>query len=361
MSEEELAQLQRQIQRERTARKEAERLLEEKSSSLYRAHQQLQQDAAERIKHEASLKEAYEKLERSQDAALNIMADLGREVEERKSAEEEVRRLNDELEQKVIARTAALERARYELEQANRGKDEFLAAISHELKTPLNHILGFADLLKEGLAGELNAEQKGMAQDILTAGNRQLALVNSLIELARLQADKVKLQARPEDPAKLLDEIAARYAAKAQASGLAFAVEVAQGLGEMPLDREVVTHLLDQLLDNAIKFTLPGGKISLRARRVPRAEVAAPVRVEAGEYLELAVADNGPGIAPEILPRLFQPFVQGDASLSRRYAGTGIGLTLVRLLTELHGGGSGVESEPDAGAKFLVWLPCGAV
>src|SRR3990167_11303191 len=121
MSEEELAQLQRQIQRERTARKEAERLLEEKSPSLYRAHQQLQQDAAERIKHEASLKEAYEKLERSQDAALNIMADLGREVEERKSTEEEVRRLNDELEQKVIARTAALERARYELEQANRG------------------------------------------------------------------------------------------------------------------------------------------------------------------------------------------------------------------------------------------------
>ncbi|MBI5437727.1 MAG: ATP-binding protein [Nitrosomonadales bacterium] len=136
-----------------------------------------------------------------------------------------------------------------------------------------------------------------------------------------------------------------------------FAVEVAQGLGEMPLDREVVTHLLDHLLDNACKFTPSGGKISLIARRVPRTEVAAPVRIAAGEYLELAVADNGPGIAPEILPRLFQPFVQGEGRLSRRYAGTGVGLTLARLLAELHGGGSGVESKPGTGAKFLVWLP----
>ncbi|MDO8466395.1 MAG: hybrid sensor histidine kinase/response regulator [Gallionella sp.] len=263
------------------------------------------------------------------------------------------------LEKKVKERTAQLEQAKLEVEQASRGKDEFLAAISHELKTPLNHILGFADLLKEGLAGELSAEQKEMAQDIFDAGSKQLAIVNSLIELARLQAGKARLHAMPEDPAKLLGEIAARHAAKAQASGLAFAVEVAQDLGEMPLDREVVTHLLDQLFANAFKFTPSGGKVSLVARRVPRVEVAAPVRIEAGEYLELAVADNGPGIAPEILPRLFQPFVQGDGRLARSHGGTGIGLTLVSLLAELHGGGSGVESKPGAGAKFLVWLPCG--
>jgi len=98
------------------------------------------------------------------------------------------------------------------------------------LKTPLNHILGFADLLKEGLAGELNAEQKDMAQDIFDAGSKQLAIVNSMIKLARLQAGKVKLQTKLEDPAKMLGEIATRHAAKAQASGLAFVVEVAEGL-----------------------------------------------------------------------------------------------------------------------------------
>lgn len=266
---------------------------------------------------------------------------------------------NDMLES-IQQRTAALEHAKLELEQASRGKDEFLAAISHELKTPLNHILGFADLLKEGLAGELNAEQKDMAQDIFDAGSKQLAIVNSLIELARLQAGKVELRAEPQDPAQMLGEIAARHAAKAQASGLAFAVEVAQGLGEMPLDREVVTHLLDQLLENAFKFTPSGGKVSLTARRVPRTDVAAPVRSEAGEYLELAVVDNGPGIAPEILHRLFQPFVQGDGRLARSHGGTGVGLTLVRLLAELHGGGSGVESKLGIGTKFMVWLPCGA-
>jgi signal transduction histidine kinase len=246
------------------------------------------------------------------------------------------------LEKEVKERTAQLEQAKLEVEQASRGKDEFLAAISHELKTPLNHILGFAEILKGGLIGELSVEQKGMAQDIFDAGSKQLAIVNSLIELARLQSGKMKLHAGQEAPAKMLGEIATRHTALAQAAGLAIAVEVEEGLGEMPLDREVVTHLLDQLLENAFKFTPAGGKVSLIARRVPRTEVAAPVRIEADEYLELAVADNGPGIAPEILPRLFQPFVQGDGSLARSHQGTGI------------------ESEPGAGAKFLVWLPCGA-
>ena len=271
----------------------------------------------------------------------------------------EVNNYNDELEQKVIERTASLEQAMLELEQASRGKDEFLAAISHELKTPLNHILGFSDLLKKGLVGELNEEQKGMAQDIFDAGSRQLAIVNSLIELARLQSGKMKLQTKPEEPAKILGEIATRYAAQAQAAGLDFAVEVAEELGEMMLDREVVSHLLDQLLSNALKFTPSGGKVSLAARRVSRTDVTAPVRVEADEYLELAVADNGPGIAPETLPRLFQSFVQGDGRLARNHGGTGVGLVLVRLLAELHGGGSSVESEHGAGARFLVWLPLG--
>jgi hemerythrin-like metal-binding protein len=252
---------------------------------------------------------------------------------------------------------ATLEQAKHEVEQASRGKDEFLAAISHELKTPLNHILGFADLLKEGLVGELSAEQKGMAQDIFDAGNKQLAIVNSLIELARLQAGKTKLQVRPENAKRVLEEIAARYAAKALASGLVFTVEVQEGLGEMPLDRDVVTHFLDQLIVNAFKFTPAGGKVSLVARQVPRSDIAAPVKIEAKEYLELAVADNGPGIAPEILLRLFQSFVQGDGRLARSHQGTGVGLVLVRLLAELHGGSSAVQSEPGAGAKFLVWLP----
>lgn len=265
------------------------------------------------------------------------------------------------LEKEVKERTAQLEKAKLEVEQASRSKDEFLAAISHELKTPPNHILGFSDLLKESLAGELSAEQKEMAQDIFDAGSKQLAIVNSLIELARLQAGKTKLRAMPEAPAKMLDEIVARYAAKARAAGLAFAAKVAEDMGEMPLDREVVIRLLDQLLNNAFKFTPSGGTVSLTVRRVPREEVAAPVGIEASEYLELAVADNGPGIAPEILPRLFQPFVQGDGRLARSHQGIGIGLVLVRLLAELHGGGSGVESKPGAGAKFLVWLPCGSI
>lgn len=246
-----------------------------------------------------------------------------------------------------------------ELKQANRGKDEFLAAISHELKTPLNHILGFADLLKEGLVGEMSTEQKSMAQDIFDAGSRELTLVNSLIELANLQSGKVVLKATLENPVTMLGEIATRYAAKAQIVGLVFVDEVAEDMGVMIFDGTVVTHLLDQLLNNAIKFTPVGGKVSLTARRVPRTRIAAPISVEADDYLELVVADNGPGIAPEILPRLFQSFVQGDGRINRSYGGTGIGLMLVKLLAELHGGCSDVESVTGQGAKFLVWLPIG--
>lgn len=442
MNEEEFAQLQRQILRERAARKEAERLLEEKSLALYRANQQLQRESDKNRLLLASIVEGAYGVDtegnctfvnpsclqmlgyQSADELLgkhmhtlmhhshpdgkpypasecgvclayldNRQTNVSDEVfwrkdgssfqveywsspilidgavagaiatfidiTERKRVEAEVLQLNAELEQKVVARTAALERAKLEVERASRGKDEFLAAISHELKTPLNHILGFADLLKEGLVGELSAEQKEMAQDIFDAGSKQLAIVNSLVELARLQAGKTKLHLLPEAPAKLLEEIAARHAAKARAAGLAFSVDVAEDMGEMPLDREVVTRLLDQLLDNAFKFTPSGGKVSLTARRVPREEVAAPTGIGSGEYLELAVADNGPGIAPEILPRLFQPFVQGDGRLARSHGGTGIGLVLVRLLAELHGGDSDVESKPGAGTKFLVWLPCG--
>jgi signal transduction histidine kinase len=292
------------------------------------------------------------------EAALRENEKITRALREE---EETIHRLNDELEEKVIVRTAALEQAKLEVEQASRGKDEFLASISHELKTPLNHILGFADLLKEGLAGELTSEQKSMAQDIFDAGSKQLSIIHSLIELARLQAGKVKLQTRQQSPAKILGEVAAQHAAKARASGLDFAVEMAENMGEMMLDREVVTYLLDQLLDNAFKFTPSGGKVSLIARRVPRKDITAPVRVETDEYLELAVNDNGSGIAPEILPRLFQAFVQGDGRLARSHGGTGIGLILTRLMAELHGGGSGVQSESGVGTKFLVWLPCGAM
>lgn len=291
-------------------------------------------------------------------AACNAEAEtVDRRIDPLLEALERLYRLLSVQNRELADANATLQQAKLEVEQASRGKDEFLAAISHELKTPLNHILGFADLLKEGLVGELSAEQQGMAQDIFDAGSKQLAIVNALIELAKLQAGKVKLQTRQEDAAKLLGEIAARYAAKAKSAGLAFAVEVQQDLGEMPLDREVLTRLLDQLLDNAFKFTPSGGKVSLVAQRVLRSDVAAPVRSEANEYLELAVIDNGPGIAPEVLPRLFQPFVQGDGRLARSHQGTGVGLVLVRLLAELHGGGSAAHSEPGGGAKFLVWLP----
>lgn len=245
----------------------------------------------------------------------------------------------------------------HQLEQANRAKDEFLATISHELRTPLNQILGFTDLLKEGLAGPLSAEQKHMLQDIFDAGHQQLAMINNMIELARLQAGKIELQAQLQDPAALLHAIGEPYRARAAAAGVSFELELAADLPPMPLDARLLQQLLRQLLDNAFQFTPAGGQVRLLARSVARAMLPQAIPGDATQYLELSVIDNGPGLAAEDQQNLFQPFVQAQSSLTRSHQGMGLGLPLAKLLTELHGGSISISCAPAAGCTLLLYLP----
>lgn len=248
-------------------------------------------------------------------------------------------------------------RKNLELKKADQAKTEFLATLSHELKTPLNAILGFSEMLRDGLDGEMTPRQQAHLDEVVQAGGHLLALVDNLLDLSRIEAGKFALAPEDCDLAPLLEDAAAPQRRAAQARHLAFAGEIAPDLGRLRLDPRRLRQMLANLLSNAVKFTPEGGAVTLRARRVARAALPLAPMEEAAEYLELAVADSGPGIAPELQERLFQPFALLDASITRAHGGTGLGLALARRLALLMGGALALDSAPGAGACFTIWLP----
>lgn len=250
-----------------------------------------------------------------------------------------------------------LRRKNFELEKNERLKTEFLGAMSHELKTPLNSILGFSEMLRDEIVGEVTPRQKDYLNEIFQAGNHLLALINNLLDLSRIEAGKIAFAPEDCELSSLLEESVAPQRQVAQAKRLTLACEIAPALGQMRVDPRRLRQILVNLLSNAVKFTPEGGTITLRARPAARADLPRPPAEEAATYLELAVADTGPGIPHEMQGTLFQPFVMVDNSASRTHGGTGLGLALVQQLSILMGGDVAVDSAPGAGACFTVWLP----
>lgn len=265
------------------------------------------------------------------------------------------------LEQKVLERTGALEAAKESMERANqdlvaakeaaegalRTKDEFLASMSHELRTPLNAILGAAESLIEGIQGPVSDAQEQSLRIVETSGRHLLALINDVLDVARVGAGELALHLEP-----VFGQAVARASLNI-VSGAAHKQGVSLTLvdsGEDPCtlmaDERRLKQILVNLLGNAIKFTEPGGSVRLEI-------VSDPV----GEVVRFIVSDSGVGIAAEDLDKLFKPFVQVDSTLSRRFEGSGLGLSLVASMTELHGGSVSVQSELAEGSTFTVSLP----
>jgi two-component system phosphate regulon sensor histidine kinase PhoR len=222
----------------------------------------------------------------------------------------------------------------------NEMRRDFVANVSHELKTPLAAIRGMAETLRDGALGDLETADRFLARMLEQCGRLQ-ALVDDLLTLSRLEGPAGSVERQPVDLGEL-----ARVAAEVVAPTAAerdVAVEVA-GDERLPGDADALERLLVNLLDNAVKYNRPGGSVRLAVRRT-------------GDEVVLEVRDTGIGIAPEHLPRIFERFYRVDRARSRSEGGTGLGLAIVKHVAQLHGGRVEVESEPGAGSTFRVILP----
>jgi signal transduction histidine kinase/CheY-like chemotaxis protein len=253
-------------------------------------------------------------------------------------------------------------------EDASRMKSEFLANMSHELRTPLNAIIGFSEVLKDGLMGDLTDQQRGFIGDIFSSGKHLLSLINDILDLSKVEAGKMMLDLEPVQISSLFVNSLSIIREKAAARHIRLSMDAADELGSIRVDVRKVKQIVYNLLSNAVKFTSDGGEVILRARCTPRAEVGQLNDVTTGrtfplaenefaQFLELSVTDSGIGISPENLSRLFKPFSQIDSGLARKFEGSGLGLAMVKLLAELHGGLVAVESLVGVGSRFTVWLP----
>jgi PAS domain S-box-containing protein len=261
-----------------------------------------------------------------------------------------------------------LQQKNAELEDASRMKSEFLANMSHELRTPMNAIIGFSEVLRDGLVGELSDDQRGFIGDIFTSGKHLLSLINDILDLSKVEAGKMLLDLEPVQVRTLFSNSLAIIREKAAVRQIRVEMDDAEHLGAVRVDSRKVTQILYNLLSNAVKFTNDGGQVTVRAVRVDRSDVGHVnpkvssrnfplAESDFGEFLKITVTDDGIGITSEGLERLFQPFSQIDSGLSRRFEGTGLGLAMVKLLAELHGGVVAVESTVGEGSCFTIWLP----
>jgi PAS domain S-box-containing protein len=254
-------------------------------------------------------------------------------------------------------------------ERANHAKTDFLSLISHELRTPLTSILGFAEMLADGIGGELTPRQQSFLENILTSGRDLLGLINDLLDLVKIEAGKVELEAYAMDVGSLVEDITGAFTAIAGNAGLHLEVEIERPLPMVQVDARRFKQMLLNYLSNAVKFTPSGGTIRVRTRSVGAipatplttstalAAVEQSLKSRPGSWLVVEVEDSGAGIAAEDFNRLFEAFEQlGTRNFGQ--PGTGLGLALTRRLAELHGGLVWAESAGRGeGSTFAFALP----
>ena len=245
---------------------------------------------------------------------------------------------------------SALQEKNVELANAMQAKDRFLASMSHELRTPLNAIIGFTGTLLMKLPGPLNADQEKQLRTVQTGAKHLLALINDLLDLAKIESGKVDLKLVPTDCREVIDEVAASLRQHAESKGLEFTVAVPLGL-TVRTDRRALSQIVINLTNNAIKFT-ERGSVRLKAER----------REESGSRtleinVEISVADTGLGIRPEDQAKLFTAFSQVTSRTGQAQEGTGLGLHLSQKLAEALGGRIVLKSEYGRGSTFTLVLP----
>ncbi len=326
------------------------------------------------------------------DSADNIIGGVStiRDITDRKKHQEELKKAYDKLEERVKERTVELQQSNEQLhweinerkqvelellkakeiaESANNAKSDFLANISHELRTPLNHIIGFTELVLDKNLGDLNETQSDYLGDALQSSKHLLSLINDILDLSKVEAGKQELQLTNVNLQELLERSLTMFKEKAMKHGLHLSIETDHVPEIITADERKLKQIIYNLVSNAVKFTPEGGSIIVSAHMsesvLRNAQVQNAINVSHPQthvtnenYIQINVADSGIGIDSNDLDRIFNPFEQVDGSSSRRYQGTGLGLSLTKNLVELHGGAIWVESEGEGkGTTFSFVLP----
>ena len=237
-----------------------------------------------------------------------------------------------------------LEESFAKLKELDRLKSNFLATMSHELRTPLTSVIGYSEMMLEGLGGPLTAEQREYLGIIMEKGENLLQLITSILDISKIEAGRVRLVLSDVDVPQLLKDAVATVLPLARKKSLKVACEPGS-VQRLTGDREKLRQCLINLASNAVKFTPAGGTLTVSAETLP------------GERVALKVTDTGIGVTDEHLPRLFDVFYQVDGSTTREYGGAGLGLAIVKSFAEAHGGEVTVVSRPGAGSTFALVLP----